>query len=185
MRTGGRPGPWRRSVCSGAAIGEEFRLPLSRVIEERMLVDCRPDQLVGRAGGSCMVEGCCAPVHDAGEQDHRHSAGDPDVTVRQRFEEELERASRLESIGILAGGIAHDFNEHPDGDPGQHHPRMPDAGQLVAVEGNLREAERAALRPDLTQQLLTFAKGGDPVRAAVLLRRSSGTFPNSRFTARG
>jgi CheY-like chemotaxis protein/two-component sensor histidine kinase len=45
-----------------------------------------------------------------------------------------------------------------------------DAGGLETVERYLQEAERATLRArDLTQQLLTFAKGGDPVRAAVLL----------------
>jgi PAS domain S-box-containing protein len=158
-------------VLRGQRSGEEFRLPLSRVIEERMLVELPPQtRLVGRGGGSCMVEGCCAPVHDAESKIIGTVLVIRDVTVRQRFEEELERASRLESIGILAGGIAHDFNNILTAILGNITLAMPDAGQLVAVEGNLREAERAALRArDLTQQLLTFAKGGDPVRAAVLL----------------
>src|SRR5262249_54216284 len=33
-----------------------------------------------------------------------------DVTERKRFESQLRRAQRLESIGMLAGGIAHDLN---------------------------------------------------------------------------
>ena len=93
-----------------------------------------------------------------------------DVTVRQRFEEELERASRLESIGILAGGIAHDFNNILTAIMGNITLALLDASGLVTVERYLKEAERATLRArDLTQQLLTFAKGGEPVRAAVLL----------------
>ncbi len=92
------------------------------------------------------------------------------IMRESRLEAELQRAGKLESLGLLAGGIAHDFNN-----------------LLTAVIGNLslarldtridresaesiRDAEKAAARAkDLTQQLLTFAKGGAPIRTAVLL----------------
>jgi len=87
------------------------------------------------------------------------------VTTRLKMEEELLKIKKLESIGVLAGGIAHDFNNI-----------------LVAVIGNISLAERlisdnpkvikllqnsknASLRAkDLTIKLLTFAKGGGPVK---------------------
>jgi PAS domain S-box-containing protein len=150
---------------------EAFVLPLIRVVEERTLIDL-PTQtrLAGRHGATCLVEGCCAPVHDAESKIIGTVLVIRDVTVRQRFEEELERASRLESIGILAGGIAHDFNNILTAIMGNITLALLDATGLATVEQYLQEAEHATLRArDLTQQLLTFAKGGDPVRDVVAL----------------
>jgi PAS domain S-box-containing protein len=172
-------------MLQGQRSGEAYLLPLARVIEERVLVELPlRTKLVGGHGASCLVEGCCAPVHDAESKIIGTVLVIRDVTVRQRFEEELERASRLESIGILAGGIAHDFNNILTAILGNITLAMPDAGQLVTVERNLQEAERATLRArDLTQQLMTFAKGGNPVRAAVLLPEIIREV--SRFTLHG
>ena len=159
------------SVLHGPQAGEVFLLPLTRVIEERVVVELPPQtRLVGRGGASCLVEGCCAPVQDAEGQIIGTVLVIRDVTVRQCLEEEQGRASRLESIGILAGGIAHDFNNILTAIMGNLTLAMLDAGHQATVDRNLQEAERATLRArDLTQQLLTFAKGGDPVRATVQL----------------
>ncbi|MFA5057113.1 MAG: PAS domain S-box protein, partial [Opitutaceae bacterium] len=146
-------------------------LPVARVLAEGILLDLPPSTtLVGRQGATCLIEGCCAPVRDADSRLIGTVLVIHDVTVRQRFEQELERASRLESVGILAGGIAHDFNNILTAVMGNITLALLDAGALARAEGYLREAERAAMRArDLTQQLLTFAKGGDPVRTAVQL----------------
>ena len=158
-------------VLRGPRSDEAFVLPLTQVLEERALADLPPEtRLVGRKGATCLVEGCCAPVQDAESQVVGAVLVIRDVTVHQRFEQELERASRLESVGVLAGGIAHDFNNILTAIMGNITLALLDAGGLVTVERYLQEAERATLRArDLTQQLLTFAKGGDPVRTAVRL----------------
>ncbi len=88
-----------------------------------------------------------------------------EIVERKRAEEEVLKLAKLESIGVLAGGIAHDFNNI-----------------LTAVQGNVSmaklaskpgdkvykwraEAEKASMRAkDLTQQLLTFSRGGEPVK---------------------
>ncbi len=87
-----------------------------------------------------------------------------------RLEAELQRASRLESIGHLAGGIAHDFNNLLTVVMGNLSlVRLDRKMETESVEA-LADAEKAAVRArDLTQQLLTFAKGGAPIRSAVLL----------------
>lgn len=93
-----------------------------------------------------------------------------DVTELRRMEESLNRMQKLESIGLLAGGIAHDYNN-----------------LLTIILGNLavarmaddenkrlnslEEAEKGVLRArDLTQQLLTFAKGGAPVKETASIK---------------
>lgn len=87
-----------------------------------------------------------------------------------RLESELVRSSRLESLGVLAGGIAHDFNNLLTVVMGNLSLVLTDEQTDPEAKRFLRESERAALRArDLTQQLLTFSKGGAPVRAAVLL----------------
>ncbi len=93
-----------------------------------------------------------------------------DVTPRRRLEAELTRASKLEAVGILAGGIAHDFNNILTVVLGNITLAEQDTEAQASVAALLRDAKRATLRArDLTQQLLTFAKGGDPVRAAIEL----------------
>ena len=98
-----------------------------------------------------------------------------DITERERMREELQRNRNLESLGVLAGGIAHDFNN-----------------LLVAVLGNvsfakrlilessdandqllirlLDEAEKGSQRArDLAGQLLTFSRGGTPIKRTGVL----------------
>jgi PAS domain S-box-containing protein len=91
-----------------------------------------------------------------------------DLTERKRMEEELIKAQKLESLGVLAGGIAHDFNNLLTAIMGnivlaKMHPGP--EGTLVEW---LKEAEQATIRAkDLAQQLLTFSRGGAPVKAVI------------------
>jgi PAS domain S-box-containing protein len=93
-----------------------------------------------------------------------------DITEKRRMEEDLQKAQKLESIGILAGGIAHDFNNLLTAILGNI-----SLSKLYVPEGDkayvkLAEAEKASLRArDLTQQLLTFSRGGAPVKKKASL----------------
>ena len=116
------------------------------------------------------------------EQDKELITGILDVFIeireRKHLENEILKARKLETIGVLAGGIAHDFNNLLTGILGNV--------TLARVYGptdarwheRIRESERAAERARaLTSQLLTFSKGGAPVRNAVsmeeLIKESS------------
>ena len=94
-----------------------------------------------------------------------------DISDRRRIEAEMQKAERLESIGVLAGGIAHDFNNILMGITGNISLARLRLHQPEAVLELLEEAERAAFRArDLTQQLLTFARGGAPVRRTAAVQ---------------
>lgn len=88
-----------------------------------------------------------------------------DVTAGKKMEEELAKAQKLESLGVLAGGIAHDFNNLLTAILGNVGLAKFQANPAGKAFKRLEEAERASVRAkDLTQQLLTFAKGGAPVK---------------------
>lgn len=93
-----------------------------------------------------------------------------DITDRRRIDEELIKATKLESVGLLAGGIAHDFNNIITIVLGNVSLSKMLAGPGTQVAERLAQAEVGCLRArDLTRQLLTFAKGGAPVKKLTSL----------------
>jgi PAS domain S-box-containing protein len=107
-----------------------------------------------------------------------------DITERRRMEEELGKIQKLESLGVLAGGLAHDFNNMLTGIMGS----ISLARMLIEPDGKVPElllqAEQASVRAkDLTRQLLTFSKGGDPIKKVESL--SAIVRNTSEFVLRG
>jgi PAS domain S-box-containing protein len=145
--------------------------PVNAALAAGRAVDLPPQTaLMRRQGPPRVVHGRCAPIHDLSKRSVGTVLVLRDMTDRMRLEAELSRASKLESVGLLAGGIAHDFNNILATIVGNLTLALMEQEVVATAGAWLREAERAALRArDLTQQLLTFAKGGDPVRSAVLL----------------
>jgi PAS domain S-box-containing protein len=93
-----------------------------------------------------------------------------DITERKRIETELQRMDKLQSIGTLAGGIAHDFNNILQGLYGNLSLAKEDIEKTHPSYPLLEEAEKSMPRAvRLTKQLLTFAKGGNPVKESVSL----------------
>ncbi|HMD68484.1 MAG TPA: PAS domain S-box protein, partial [Chitinivibrionales bacterium] len=117
-----------------------------------------------------------------------------DITERNKMIAGLQNAEKLESLGILAGGIAHDFNNLLTGIFG-----FIDVARLYNTSGaadkvsvNLTKALDVFNRARaLTQQLLTFSKGGLPVKKVLALPQLltnttnfvlSGSMVGARFT---
>jgi PAS domain S-box-containing protein len=94
-----------------------------------------------------------------------------DVTDRRKYEEERLRMDKLESLGLLAGGIAHDFNNIITGILGNI-----SLARIFLDESHksckpLGAAEKASQRAaELAHQLLTFAKGGVPIKKTITLQ---------------
>jgi PAS domain S-box-containing protein len=91
-----------------------------------------------------------------------------DITERKRMEEEMLKAQKLESLGVLAGGIAHDFNNLLTSVIGNLSLMEFYAESGEDIAELLEETKKASLQTKhLTQQLLTFSKGGEPIRKQV------------------
>jgi signal transduction histidine kinase/sensor domain CHASE-containing protein/CheY-like chemotaxis protein len=90
-----------------------------------------------------------------------------DTTQKKRIEAESARIERLESLGLLAGGIAHDFNNCLAAVLGSLDlALLPSSADRIS--GILDRARRACdSARTLTQKLLTFSAGGDPVLERV------------------
>ena len=83
---------------------------------------------------------------------------------------EQVRASKLETIALLAGGIAHDFNNMLTAILGNLSLARAELESTDPLHNRLAAAEQAGERArDLTRQLLTFTRGGDPVRQPIEL----------------
>ncbi len=152
--------------------GESLALPLSQALAAGQPYDLPADAhlVVAQALPPRLVEGCCMPVRDPRSVLTGAVLVLRDVTERHRLEEHIQRASKLESVGLLAGGIAHDFNNILTAILGNLTMVREDVQGQPELEECLDDAQQATARArDLTQQLLTFAKGGDPVRAALNL----------------
>ena len=93
-----------------------------------------------------------------------------DITEKRRMHQEILKIQKLESLGVLAGGIAHDFNNFLTGIIGNLSLVKLDITPQSKIYDNVKNMESAALRAkDLTQQLLTFSRGGKPVKSVVHL----------------
>ena len=93
-----------------------------------------------------------------------------DVTEKKKMIEELIKAQKLESLGVLAGGIAHDFNNLLTAILGNISLAKMYAKPQDIITDYLHKTEKASIRAQgLTKQLLTFSKGGAPIKKVTPL----------------
>ncbi|MDK9700127.1 MAG: PAS domain S-box protein [bacterium] len=148
---------------------------LQKTIFEQFILTGKPESMemtIRHKNGEKIIFEVAAKLFTRPDSDLRIVAVAREITDRKRLEEERLRSQKLESLGILAGGIAHDFNNLLTGIVGSisFAKLFPDSREDSAKL--LEEAERTALRAkDLTHQLLTFAKGGEPIRKTADLAK--------------
>ncbi|NLV15598.1 MAG: PAS domain S-box protein [Syntrophomonadaceae bacterium] len=167
---------WTQCEVAGKPLDDVFRLLDSKTSTSHpmKLINALPAQgtveleshiLVCKNGQERIIDASGAPIRDSSGHYMGAVIVFRDITDRIRMEEELLNASKLDSLGVLAGGIAHDFNN-----------------LLTVIMGNitlagmnldnpetagefLSRSEKASMQTKgLTQQLLTFARGGAPVK---------------------
>jgi PAS domain S-box-containing protein len=87
-----------------------------------------------------------------------------DITSVKQMEMEIQKRQKLESLGILAGGIAHDFNNLMGGIFGYIDLAKESSKDPYVIDCLNKASATISRARSLTQQLLTFSKGGAPVR---------------------
>jgi PAS domain S-box-containing protein len=121
-------------------------------------------------GSTVWVETVVQALYDEAGQLSGFMGSSRDISDRKRFQDEQVRLAKLQSVGTLAGGIAHDFNNILGavlGNVSLARAEIPPANPAYDC---LLDAEKAVLRArDLTKQLLTFSRGGTPVKKITWL----------------
>jgi len=91
-----------------------------------------------------------------------------DITNEKKLEEEIFKSARIDSLGLMAGGIAHDFNNLLTTVLGNINLTSLSLQNQPDLQQHLAQAEKACLKArDITHQLMTFAKGGAPIKKIV------------------
>jgi PAS domain S-box-containing protein len=91
-----------------------------------------------------------------------------DVSDQTKMKKNLENASKLESLAALAGGIAHDYNNLLTaiiGNISLLQANLKLDGHAISLLNQALSASKTA--QNLTQKLITFSKGGEPVKHRV------------------
>ena len=125
--------------------------------------------LISRDGTERAIADSGAPIRGADGQMMGVVLVFRDVTEKQKTLETMQRAAKLDSLGVLAGGIAHDFNNLLTGIFGYvelARSESKEAGTIEYLEATRATMSRAKA---LTLQLLTFAKGGAPAQKPTSL----------------
>jgi len=118
-----------------------------------------------------IIEYTISPLRDQKSIKHGILLVVRDISERKRLEEEMVKKNKLDAMGTLAGGIAHDFNNILTGLTGNIGMALLSSRDNPEVSDLLEEAERISFKArNITQQFLTFARGGSPVRTMVRLK---------------
>ena len=168
---------WRDEEARGRPLAEVFNIinettrekcenPIDQVLKTGMVIGLATHTaLIRRDGTEIIIADSAAPIHDRQSLTIGIVLVFRDITAQYRMEQEMLKMQKLESLGILAGGLAHDFNNLLTAIIGNLSLAKMHTGVDHKAFERLSAAEKAAPRAtDLTQQLLTFAKGGAPVK---------------------
>ena len=163
---------WADVVCiRNETTRKAYESPIDKVLRTGQAVELGGSvMLIAKDQSEHLVADSSAPILNANNEIVGAVLVFRDITDKKRLEEERQKASRLESIGLLAGAIAHDFNNILTAIMGNISLAKLYTQADAKVIERLTEAEKAAVwAKDLTQQLLTFSKGGAPIKKTTVI----------------
>ncbi len=139
-----------------------------KIINRDTVMELSNHKIIAKDGSERLIDAIGSPIQNTTGNVEGMVWVIRDITDKKRFEEELIKASKLESLGILASGLAHDFNNLLTVIAGNISLARMISVEIDSSDEFLYEAEKATLQArDLAQQLLTFSRGGEPVKKMV------------------
>ncbi len=172
---------WRQEEARGKPLPEVFHIvneiseqpfasPVDRVLSSGEVIELENHtMLIARDGTERIIADSGAPIKDSRSEVVGVVLVFRDMTEKRRMRRAMERADRLESLGVLAGGIAHDFNNLLGGIYGYIDMAISTTGEPKVAGYLERSMDTIDRTRALTSQLLTFSKGGAPVRSVQAL----------------
>lgn len=173
---------WCQEEALGRSISEVFCLVdgitgetcgdcIQKVLDTGQVIDLAEHTiLVSRDGTRRSIADSGSPIRDRDSKVIGVVLVFRDVTELQQMEQDRLKIKKLESLGTLAGGIAHDFNNILAAILGNINLAVLKGALDEQTKQYLDAAEKASIRAKgLTTQLLTFAKGGAPVKESAAL----------------
>lgn len=140
--------------------------PVEQTLKIGKATEIRKDMILKyRGNNEFFIEYHCSPLLD--------DSGDiigtvliiRDVSQKKKMEEELIKARKLESLGVLAAGLSHEYNNELTTVLGNISMARMIVRSDYKIHQCLMRAEEAALQmKDVTRRLLTFSKGGEPIK---------------------
>lgn len=175
---------WQSPEAEGKPLTDVFNIidentrmknenPVNKVIRMGSIIELPQHTiLVSRDGSERLIADSGAPIRDSESNIIGIVLVFRDITEKKKTETLLLNSQKLESLGVLAGGIAHDFNNLLGGLFGylellRMHISRQDTDRMNDTLNKIMQVfDRTKA---LTRQLLTFAKGGEPVKRPLLL----------------
>lgn len=168
---------WKSEDAKGKAISEIFHIieersrksqkcPVDKVLKTKEIVTLyNHTLLIGKTGIEIPIADSAAPIKDSEGNMIGVILVFRDMTLEKQREADVLKLKKLESVGILAGGLAHDFNNILTGILGNIDLAAISDQDYGEVNKYLKYAAKGCKRAaSLTQKLLTFSKGGSPVK---------------------
>lgn len=123
--------------------------------------------LIDKNGEEKLVTDKSSPIYDKNRIVIGSVLVFQNITEKKKTEIELQKAQKLESLGLVAGGIAHDFNNLLTGILGYISltKNIAKDNEIISLLDKAEDATQQSKK--LTLQLLTFSKGGDPVKKVI------------------
>jgi len=168
---------WTQFQAVGKHIKEVFNIvhehsrhvcenPVEKVLESRKTVEIANNtSLISRDGTERMIADSGAPIFDSSQEIIGVVLVFRDVTEKYKIEKQLQQTQKMEAIGTLAGGIAHDFNNMLGVITGNISYVLSNFNSDNELYEVLYDIQKSSLQAtNLTKQLLTFSKGGAPIK---------------------
>lgn len=160
------------NVFKATRAGQPLELPLNEVLQGKVQSIQEPDcVLISRNGKEHPFAGNLAPLGDKEDHIVGMVLVFKDTSERQLLENEMIRSQKLESLGILASGLAHDFNNYLLSIMLSIATAKLKSENNAEIQDLLTSAQQSITKATaITQQLLTFSRGGEPVKLGMHLQ---------------